>query len=240
MLKKFLVTLMLATALLFAAPAMAEEDENLVILPDSPSHFLNYEQGGQLSRLSFITPTRVYMKVFSGISVADYINMYSDLVKIRDYTEIRDVTIMINSPGGSAFDGLSIADLLIRAQDDWGFNISAEASGIVASAAVPIFAVCDNRMASPGTLFMVHETALWKWPGRETASDIHSQSALMKKLQKKYVGYMVANSNLSAKEWGAMEKVTTWFTAEQACEYGLIDVNCKGAVYDFNTIPGHH
>jgi ATP-dependent protease ClpP protease subunit len=232
MLKKFLIAAMVALMLSFAPMAIMAEDSPaspvsvILTLPEEPqthNHFLNQESAGQLSNVSFITTDKLYIQLYSGISVADFIRMNGDLIKVRDHSDIRDVTLILNSPGGSAFDGLSIADMINRAQKEWGFTVEVHASGIVASAAVPIFAVCKIRYASPGTLFMVHEAALWKWPGRETMSDIISQGELMKKLQKQYLSYLVENSTTSLKKWKAMEKSTTWFTVSQARKLGLID-----------------
>jgi ATP-dependent protease ClpP protease subunit len=169
------------------------------------------------------------------MSVHDYMKMSRDLTRIKDQTDYRDITFILNSGGGSAFSGLSMADLINRYQDEFGFTFSVRASGIVASAAVPVFAVCKNRYASPGTLFMVHEAALWKWPGRETSSDIIAQGELMKRLQKQYLTYLVNNSNLSLEQWQAKEKVTTWFTVSEAEEWGLLSRSApKATVHHTN------
>ena len=186
-------------------------------------HRLNPDQGNVLSSLTYITTDKVYMKLFSGITVSDYIKMNDDLIKLRDHTNLRDINLIVNSPGGSAFDGLSIADMITRAQDEWGFKFHAHAAGIVASAAVPIFAVCEIREASPGTLFMVHEAALWKWPGRESKSDILAQAELMNKLQSLYIGFLVRNTSTSRAEWEKMEGKTTWFTVKEARKLGLLN-----------------
>jgi len=186
-------------------------------------HGLNAENGGQISFMSYITPKSVVFNLYSGISVADFIKLSGDLIKIRDFTDYRVIDLNINSPGGSAFDGLSISDLIEKVQDSWGFTIRAHASGIIASAAVPIFAVCKERYATPGAIFMVHEAALWKWPGRETASDIRTQNLMMNMLQEQYTSYLVKNSKLSKERWDALQKETTWFTAEQAKDYGIVD-----------------
>ena len=103
-----------------------------------------------------------------------------------------------------------------------GFNITAYASGLVASAAVPVFAVCPKRIASPGTVFMVHEAAMFKW-GYETASDIRSQKVMMDLLSKRYVDLLVKNTKITEDQWHSMERETTWFTVHEALEYGLVD-----------------
>ncbi len=162
------------------------------------------------------------VRIFSGLSVADVTRLWNELVVLENNTEIRDVNLFINSPGGDAFSGLALADQIERARRK-GFKVTAHASGIIASAAVPVFAVCDVRLAAPGTIFMVHEAALWKWPGRETASDIRSQNELMHLLRDRYIGKLVDNSKLNKSKWEELEKKTTWFSANKALDWGLVD-----------------
>jgi ATP-dependent Clp protease protease subunit len=177
----------------------------------------------RLSQLTGLTSKGVYIKIFSGLSVADVTRLWSDLIYLKDETDRRVIDLFINSPGGDAFSGLALADLIETAQSKWGFTIRAHASGIIASAAVPVFAVCNVRFAEDGTIFMVHEAALWKWPGRETASDIASQNELMHLLRDRYIGKLVANSMLTRDEWEIMEKKTTWFSVDNAKSWGLIE-----------------
>ncbi len=179
-------------------------------------------QEGHLSQLSFISKDKAFVKIFSGLSVSDVTRLWNDLCVLENNTKIRDVNLFINSPGGDAFSGLALADQIERAQRK-GFRVTAHASGIIASAAVPVFAVCDVRLAAPGTIFMVHEAALWKWPGRETASDIRSQNELMHLLRERYIGKLATNSKLDKNKWEQLENKTTWFSAEKAQEWGLVD-----------------
>jgi ATP-dependent protease ClpP protease subunit len=179
-------------------------------------------QEGHLSQLSFISKDKAFVKIFSGLSVSDVTRLWNDLCVLENNTKIRDVNLFINSPGGDAFSGLALADQIERAQRK-GFRVTAHASGIIASAAVPVFAVCDVRLAAPGTIFMVHEAALWKWPGRETASDIRSQNELMHLLRERYIGKLATNSRLDKNKWEELENKTTWFSAEKAREWGLVD-----------------
>lgn len=179
-------------------------------------------QEGHLSQLSFISKDKAFVKIFSGLSVSDVTRLWNDLCVLENNTSIRDVNLFINSPGGDAFSGLALADQIERARRK-GFHITAHASGIIASAAVPVFAVCNKRYAAPGTIFMVHEAALWKWPGRETASDIRSQNELMSLLRDRYIGKLTSNTKLDKIKWEELEKKTTWFSAEKALDWGLVD-----------------
>jgi ATP-dependent protease ClpP protease subunit len=164
-----------------------------------------------------------FMKLYSGLSVSDVTHMWNDFTFLEYRTDIRNVYLFINSPGGDAFSGLALSDQIERAKSK-GFHITAYASGIIASAAVPVFAVTNERYAAPGTIFMVHEAALWKWPGRETASDIRSQNELMGLLRERYIKKLTGNSDLSKVKWMELETKTTWFSVERAFEWGLVDV----------------
>jgi len=179
-------------------------------------------QEGTLSPLSFICKDEAFVKIFSALTVGDVTNLWNDICVLSKTTNIRNVNLFINSPGGDAFSGLALADQIERAKRE-GFRVKAHASGIVASAAVPVFAVCDERLAAPGTIFMVHDTSIWKWPGRETASDIRSQNRLMNLLRDRYMEKLTRYSRLNRKEWEELEYKTTWFSAENAKSWGLVD-----------------
>ena len=180
--------------------------------------------GLELSQLSGIPDAgdKCFIKIFSGLSVSDVTRAWNDLIYLENNTDIRDVHLFIDSPGGDAFSGLALADTIQKFQKK-GFHLTAHATGIVASAAVPVFTVCDITRATSATIFMVHEAALWKWPGRETASDIRSQGRLMNLLQKKYIDKLVANYNLDFDGWVLLEAKTSWFDTDRAVELGILD-----------------
>jgi len=197
-------------------PAKTNQDQSITRSMEVPN------EEGHLSELSFISKDKAFVKIFSELSVSDVTRLWNDMVVLELNSNIRDINLFINSPGGDAFSGLALADQIERAQRK-GFHVTAHASGIVASAAVPVFAVCQVRLAAPGTIFMVHEAALWKWPGRETASDISSQNDLMGLLRDRYINKLVTNSKLTKEKWEQLEHKTTWFNAEKALEWGLVD-----------------
>jgi ATP-dependent protease ClpP protease subunit len=179
--------------------------------------------GLKLSALSAMSGDKLFVKIFSGLSVADVTRFWNDLIYIENETTIRDVIMFIDSPGGDAFSGLALADNIEKYRKR-GFHFTAHATGIIASAAVPVFAVCDKTYATSSTIFMVHEAALWKWPGRETASDIRSQGKLMDLLQTLYLMKLVEHSKgMTFDDWVLMEAKTSWFDVKTAMELGILD-----------------
>jgi ATP-dependent protease ClpP protease subunit len=179
---------------------------------------------------------KLYIKLFSGLSVADVTRAWQDMIVAMESYDFGkgenkgEVHLFIDSPGGDAFAGLALADLIEKYQKK-GIKFFAHGTGIIASAAVPVFAVCDETHATRATIFMVHEAALWKWPGRESASDIRSQGKLMDLLQKLYLEKLVANSakhdndgnKIDFDYWVLLEAKTSWFSVDRALELGILD-----------------
>jgi ATP-dependent protease ClpP protease subunit len=138
---------------------------------------------------------------------------------------ITKVILNIFSGGGSGFEGLAVSDV-IRNFVEAGMEIEAHAYGIVASAAVPIFASASKRISNNSTLFMVHEAAIWEFAfgySKTTHSDIRSQKDMMDQMQETYLNLLVQNSTKDFEFWKALETKTTWFSAKTAMEWGLVD-----------------
>jgi ATP-dependent protease ClpP protease subunit len=163
----------------------------------------------------------VYFPIWSYISGNDTLALWKT-VQVAKYKRLSKLVIYINSGGGSAFDGLGVCDVILAAQKD-GFDVTTEANGLVASAAVPIFAVAQKRISSPGTIFMIHEASLFKFISDEKKSDLVAQTKMIDLLENRYNQLIASRSKLTVEELKTKCKETTWFTAEQAKEWGLVD-----------------
>lgn len=163
----------------------------------------------------------VYFPIWSHISGNDTLALWKT-ISVMKHKKLSKLYIYINSGGGSAFDGLGICDVILSAQQD-GFEVTTEANGLVASAAVPIFVVGQKRIASPGTIFMIHEASLFKFISDEKKGDLIAQTKMIELLETRYNELIAKRSKLSVAELQAKCKETTWFTASQALEWGLVD-----------------
>ena len=159
--------------------------------------------------------------MYSTISMMDWKNIQSDLSVLNE-VGINKVVMKVFSGGGSAFAGMGIADS-INQWKNRGMTIIGKAYGLIASATVPIFASCSERIASPSTLFMVHEAAMFKFFTIESHSDINNQKIMLDKMQQKYCNILSQNSNKDIDFWMELEKKTTWFDVDEAMEWGLVD-----------------
>jgi ATP-dependent protease ClpP protease subunit len=175
---------------------------------------------GELSHFSFITDGEAHYKLFANISMGDTTNLWQDLIVLKSLG-IKKQSIYINSGGGSAYDGLGLADVIAYGISE-GMEITTVAVGLVASAAVPVFASGQHRIAMPNAQFMVHPARLGKYLAYESIDDMATQKKMMEQLRDRYVGVLVDNSNLSKEDWEEKIKSTTYFSAKEAMEWGLV------------------
>lgn len=127
------------------------------------------------------------------------------------------ITVMINSPGGSADSGFAIYDLLRFVRPP----VLTVVNGLCASAGILIALSTDKdkRFALPESRFMIHQPSTM---GRGTASDLDITAKEIIKLRDRY------NRIISEATGKKMEEVQEhahrdfWLSAPEAQEYGLI------------------
>ena len=175
---------------------------------------------GQLSSMTFISNGQAYFKVFSYIGSLDSTNLWQDIIVLKSMG-VMDLNVMINSGGGSAYDGLALADSLLFARS-LGFNVTTHAVGLVASAAIPVFCSGEYRLSTPSAQFMVHKAKLFKYLGAEDVDDLKSQRDMLLLLREKYIDILVGGSSLTYEQWDDKISSTTYFSAVDAKEWGIV------------------
>lgn len=129
----------------------------------------------------------------------------------------RPVTVMINSPGGSADSGFAMYDLMRFVRPP----LLTVVNGLCASAAILVLLGAEGkrRFSMPESRFMIHQPAT---TGHGTASDLDITAREIIKLRERYNRII---SNATGQE---MEKVLGdskrdfWLNATEALEYGLV------------------
>lgn len=174
-----------------------------------------------LSSMSSVDGDTAYVRIWSYIRTGEASDFYGDSLLFVNKYDVKKVIVIIGSPGGSAFAGIGIADTILSLKRQ-GIATEGHALGSVCSAAVPILAACEKRYALGNCLFMVHRASLSKYFSKESIKDIRSQQNMLEMLSERYIDILVRGSNLTAEEWEEKEKATTWFTPEEAMEWGLI------------------
>lgn len=129
-----------------------------------------------------------------------------------------DITLYINSPGGSVSAGMAIYDAMMLVPND----VATVAMGLAAS--MGQFLLCagaaGKRSATPHARIMMHQP-LGGIGG--TASDIKIQAEQMIQLKKQLAQLIAQHSGQPLERIEADSDRDRWFSAAEAQEYGLID-----------------
>jgi ATP-dependent Clp endopeptidase proteolytic subunit ClpP len=132
-----------------------------------------------------------------------------------DLADIKgDVEVHINSPGGDAFDGITIYNLLAAREG----GVTTVVDGLAASAASVIFMAGKERSVSPGSMVMIHD-ALALCVGN--AADMRETAQLLDKVSDNIADVYAAHAGKSAAEWRAAMVAESWYTAQEAVTAGL-------------------
>src|SRR5687768_6444804 len=158
--------------------------------------------------------------IFIGSEINDGVAnaVIAQLLFLEKEDSTKDIDIYINSPGGSVIDGLAIYDTmqLIKPQ------ISTICVGLAASMGAVLLAGgnAGKRYALPNAKIMIHQP----WGGfRGQASDIEIHAREMLNTKKRLTEILAKHSGQTVKTVERDTDRDTFFTAEDAKKYGLID-----------------
>jgi ATP-dependent Clp protease, protease subunit len=136
--------------------------------------------------------------------------------QIKDAGDFSSIQVRINSPGGSAFEGVAIANLL-RAQ---GKPISVNVDGLAASAA-SIIAMCGDTISmGTGSMMMIHNA----WTvGYGNAQELRKIADTLEKVSTSIAEMYIARTGKSAAEIKSLMDAETWLSAEECVNQKFAD-----------------
>ncbi len=160
----------------------------------------------------------MYDMIVSDDLTAEWCGGISPMMFLRDLASITAPTIhlRINSPGGDVFAARAI-EQAIRDSDK---TIICHIDGICASAATFIAIACDEVVMSPGALFMIHNG--WTW-GCGDRHDMTKTATLLGKVDSTIALSYATKSGKPQDEIALLMDAETWFTAQEAVAFGLVD-----------------
>jgi len=123
---------------------------------------------------------------------------------------------MVNSGGGDIFAGADIYAALMLYKGEVEIIITS-----LAGSAASEIAMGGKCSMMPSALIMVHNVAVYGASGDYHEMD--KASEMLKKANQSIANTYMAKSGMSAEETLAMMDKTTWMTAQEAKEKGLID-----------------
>ncbi|MCR4852014.1 MAG: ATP-dependent Clp endopeptidase proteolytic subunit ClpP [Prevotella sp.] len=157
--------------------------------------------------------------IFLGTEIDDYTaNTLTAQLLYLDSVDMNDVTIYINSPGGSVTAGLSIYDTMQFISSD----VNTLCTGMAASMAAVLLVSGKEgkRSALTHSRVMIHQP-LGGVQGQ--ASDIEIEAKEIMKFKKELYNIISEHSHTPFDKVWADSDRNYWMTAEEAREYGMID-----------------
>ena len=158
--------------------------------------------------------------IFLGTAIDDYTanTLQAQLLYLDSADPGKDISIYLNSPGGSVSAGLGIYDTMQFVTSD----VATICTGMAASmAAVLLVAGKEGkRSALPHSRVMIHQP-LGGVQGQ--ASDIEIEAREIQKLKKELYQIIADHSHTPYDKVWADSDRNYWMTAEEAREYGMID-----------------
>jgi ATP-dependent protease ClpP protease subunit len=144
-----------------------------------------------------------------GVSAQDFVNDIKAL-------DVDELVVRINSPGGSAFDGIAIFNALKRHPA----QVTTYNDGLAASAASFIAQAGDRRVTSKYAETMVHGPSAISIG---MAGDMRAVAAQLDKLGGNMAQLYADACGGKTSDWMAAMDAETWYTGAEAVEAGLFD-----------------
>lgn len=160
--------------------------------------------------------------IFLGTQVDDASadDVMAQLLVLESMDPERDITLYINSPGGSFTAMTAIYDTMQFIRPE----VQTVCLGQAASAAAVLLAggTPGKRLALPNARVLIHQPAMGGGE-RGTASDLQIQAEEVMRMRAWLENTLAGHSNKTAEEVGNDIERDLYMTAAEAKEYGLID-----------------
>jgi ATP-dependent protease ClpP protease subunit len=151
-------------------------------------------------------------------SIGGWFGVYADefLAELRQVTAPK-IRLRINSPGGSVFEGVAIANAL-RAHPA---TVTVQVDGIAASIASVIAMAGDRVEMAPNSMLMIHEAS---GACMGPASEMTKMAEVLDLISANISNAYAARSGTDAALWRDAMKAETWYLPDDAVAAGLADV----------------
>jgi ATP-dependent Clp protease protease subunit len=158
--------------------------------------------------------------IFLGTPIDDQVAnlVVAQLLHLESEDPDKDISIYINSPGGSIYSGLAIYDTMNFVKPD----IATMCVGVAMSMGSLLLAAGTKgkRAVLPNSRILIHQPSAG-FEGQSTDIEIHAREIL--KLRASIDEIYASHTGLSQEQVRKDMERDRFFTAEQAVEYGLVD-----------------
>lgn len=130
--------------------------------------------------------------------------------------DIEEITVRINSTGGSVYDGLAIRSLLKNHKA----SVTVMVDGLAASIASIIAMSGDKIVMAKGSMMMIHNPLSGGWG---EAKDLREIADFLDKIRDSLVSVYASRTGKTTEELIELLDAETWMSAEEAVEMGFAD-----------------
>ncbi len=200
---------------------------NSMVLDDvvkAQNHYLNpyilEERQLNVTQMDVFSRLMMDRIIFLGTEIDDYTanTLQAQLLFLDSTDPGKDISIYLNSPGGSVYAGLGIYDTMQFIQSD----VSTICTGMAASMAAVLLVSGKEgkRFALPHSRVMIHQPL---GGAQGQASDIEITAREIGKLKKELYTIIAEHSHTDFDKVWADSDRDYWMTAAEAQEYGMVD-----------------
>lgn len=138
--------------------------------------------------------------------------------ELKAVGDVSSITLRINSPGGSVFDGMAIFNRIKQHPAE----VTAYIDGLAASMASVIAMAADKVVMPENAMMMIHNP--WTFAHGD-AEELRDSAELLDKIKTTMLSAYSNKSGLSNDEIAAIMDEETWLTGQEAVEMGFADVS---------------
>ena len=135
---------------------------------------------------------------------------------IENLGNVENITLHINSPGGSVFSAVAIANTLKNHKA----KVTANIDGLAASAATIITSACDIVRMPKNALFMIHNPITFAYGNNQ---EMQKTLEMLDKVKNSIIETYLNKTKTDKETLSQLMDNETWMSAEEAKEYGFID-----------------
>ncbi len=140
--------------------------------------------------------------------------------QLQEAGELNEIEVRINSPGGSAYDGLAIHNIL----KDHPAKVNVVIDGVAGSAASIIAMAGDTVRIPANAMIFIHEPSTFAFG---TKADFQKSIEQLEAATVASIATYAAKSGQSEEQISTWLKDEKWFTGQEAVDAGLADMVAK-------------
>lgn len=150
--------------------------------------------------------------------------------EVKGLGKLTQINVRINSAGGSVFDGIAIYNTLVKNPA----RVIVDIDGLAASIASVVAMAGDEINIADNAMMMIHDP----WTvASGSAGELRKTADLLDLLREQLLDTYDKRSSASRDDISLMMDDETWFTSQQALDFGLVDKvtdEVKMAAYDLS------